>query len=207
MEISKPKLRGVLHEIAFYVSLVTGPILVAVARAGSIAATAIYSVAMSALFGISALYHRPTWRPAVQRWLGRLDHSMILIFTAATFTPIALALESDWSRIALVVVWCGALLATIVGLLPLDLPKQFAVIPYLVLGWFGISLFPASFSELGIAPPGLLLLGGLLYTMGALAYARRKPNPSPSFGYHEVFHAFVVLAAYVHYGAVAATVA
>jgi hemolysin III len=206
MELTKPKLRGVLHEIAFYVSLVTGPILVAIARAGNLAGTAIYSVAMTALFGVSALYHRPTWRPAIRRWLGRLDHAMILIFIAATFTPIALALETGWGRIALVVVWCGALLATIVSLLPLNLPKHFAVIPYLVLGWFGISLFPASFSELGIATPGLLLLGGILYTVGALAYARRRPNPSPAFGYHEVFHAFVVLAAYVHYGAVAATV-
>jgi hemolysin III len=207
LEISKPKLRGVLHEIAFYVSLVTGPILVSVARAGSVVATAVYSVAMSALFGVSALYHRPTWRPAVRRWLGRLDHAMILIFTAATFTPIALALESRWGRVALLVVWCGAFLATVISLLPMDMPKQVAVIPYLALGWFGLSLLPSSFSQLGVAPPVMLILGGLLYTVGALAYARRKPNPSPAFGYHEVFHAFVVLAAFVHYGAVALTVA
>jgi len=207
MELAKPKLRGVLHEIAFYVSLVTGLILVLVARAGSHLSAAIYSVAMTALFGVSALYHRPTWRPAVRRWLGRLDHSMILVFTAATFTPIALALGTDWAKVVLMVAWSGALLGTILWFAPVNLPKPVAVIPYLALGWFGLSLLPASFARIGIAPPTLLILGGLLYTVGAIFYARRKPNPSPAFGYHEVFHAFVVAAAYLHYGAVAMTVA
>lgn len=207
MELTKPKLRGVLHEIAFYVSLVTGPILVVVARAGSHAAAVVYSVAMSALFGVSALYHRPTWKPTIRRWLGRLDHTMILVFTAATFTPIALALEQSWANVVLLIAWSGALLGAMLWFVPVKFPKSVAVIPYLALGWFGLSLLPASFTEIGVAPPLLLILGGVLYTVGAIFYARRRPNPSPAFGYHEVFHAFVVAAAYVHYGAVAMTVA
>ena len=208
VELTKPKLRGVLHQVAFYVSLITGPVLVLIARAGNHAAAAIYSVAMSALFGVSALYHKPNWRPAARRWLGRIDHTMIMVFIAATFTPIALALDSDWARIALVIVWSGAVLGMLLWLLPFNMPKSVAVIPYLALGWFGASLFPASFIQIGIAPPMLLLLGGLLYTIGAIAYARRSPNPRPAvFGYHEVFHAFVIAAAYVHYGAIALTVA
>ena len=208
MEPVKPKLRGVLHEIAFFVSLVTGPLLVLIARAGNHLAAAIYSIAMSALFGFSALYHRPNWGPRVRRWLGRIDHTMIMVFTAATFTPIALALDSGWSRTVLAIAWSAAVLGMLLWLLPLNMPKSVAVVPYLALGWLGVSLFPASFTQIGVAPPLLLLLGGLLYTVGAIAYARRSPNPRPAvFGYHEVFHAFVVAAAFVHYGAIALTVA
>ena len=206
MEATKPRLRGVLHEIAFYASLVTGPALIAVTKVGSVVGTTIYSIAMTALFGISALYHRPMWRPAVRRWLGRLDHTMILVFTAATFTPIALAIGTGWARVVLLSVWCGAFLATLIAVLPVRMPTPVVVIPYLTLGWFGLSLLPASFSRIGVTTPVLLIIGGLLYTIGAMAYARRRPNPSPAFGYHEVFHALVVVAAYVHYGAVAATV-
>jgi hemolysin III len=204
----KPKLRGVLHEIAFYVSLVTGPVLVLIARGGSHIAAAIYSLAMTALFGFSALYHRPTWRPTIRRWLGRVDHTMIVIFTAATFTPIAISIGTPWSRTVLVLAWGGALLAVLLQLLPVNLPKPVVVIPYLALGWLGVTLFPDSWSHLGAAPPLLLFLGGALYTIGAIIYARRSPDPRPAvFGYHEIFHAFVVAAAYLHYGAVAAAVA
>jgi hemolysin III len=204
----KPKLRGVLHEIAFYVSLITGPLLILVARAGNQVATAIYSLAMTALFGVSALYHRPTWPPNIRRWLGRIDHTMIMVFTAATFTPIAVAIGSSWAQMVLWIAWGGALLVILLQFLPLTPPKPVVVIPYLALGWLGITLFPASWSRIGVATPVLLLLGGLAYTIGAIAYARRSPNPRPAiFGYHEVFHALVVAAAYLHYGAVATAVA
>jgi hemolysin III len=204
----KPKFRGVIHEIAFFVSLVTGPALVLLARAGSHLSAALYSLAMSGLFGISALYHRPTWRPAVRRWLGRIDHTMIVVFTAATFTPIALATGTEWARTVLLISWGGALLARSLQFLPFNMPKPVAVIPYLALGWLGVTLFPESWSRIGPAPPLLLFLGGALYTVGAVIYARRSPDPKPAvFGYHEIFHAFVVAAAYLHYGAVAIAVA
>ena len=203
----KPKLRGVLHEIAFYVSLVTGPVLVLAARAGNIAATAVYSLAMSALFGVSALYHRPTWRPRIRRWLGRIDHTMIVVFTAATFTPIAAAIGTPWARTVLLLAWGGALIAIALQFLPLRPPKPVVVIPYLALGWLGVALFPESWTRIGASIPLLLVAGGALYTVGAVVYARRSPDPRPGvFGYHEVFHAFVVAAAYVHYGAVAIAV-
>ena len=208
MTLVKPKLRGVLHEIAFYVSLVTGPVLILIARAGNQVATAIYSVAMTALFGFSALYHRPTWQPNIRRWLGKIDHTMIMVFTAATFTPIAVAIDSPWAHMVLWIAWGGALVTILLQFLPFQAPKPVAVIPYLALGWLGVTLFPASWSRIGALTPILLLLGGLAYTIGAIAYARRSPNPRPAtFGYHEVFHAFVVAAAYLHYGAVATAVA
>jgi hemolysin III len=208
MAAVKPKLRGVLHEIAFYVSLITGPLLVFAARAGNHVATAIYALAMTALFGFSALYHRPTWPPKIRRWLGRIDHSMIVVFTAATFTPIAAAIGTPWARTVLWIAWIGAFLAVILQFLPIKAPKPVAVIPYLALGWLGVTLFPESWSHIGALVPILMLLGGLAYTIGAIAYARRSPNPRPAtFGYHEVFHALVVAAAYLHYGAVATAVA
>ena len=208
MAPTKPKLRGVLHEIAFYVSLVTGPILVLIAKAGNHLAALVYSLAMSALFGFSALYHRPTWRPTVRRWLGRIDHTMIVVFTAATFTPIAIAIGTPWSRMVLLIAWGGALLAICLQFLPLNIPKPLVVIPYLALGWLGVTLFPDSWSHLGVTPPVLMALGGGLYTAGAIIYARRSPDPRPAvFGYHEIFHALVVAAAYLHYGAVASAVA
>lgn len=204
----KPILRGVLHEVAFFVSLITGPVLLVIANAGTRLASGLYSLAMTALFGISALYHRGDWRPAVRRWLRRVDHSMILVFIAATFTPIAVALGTGWARIVLLIVWSGAAIGVCFRLLPISLPKPVAVIPYLLLGWFSLTLLPESLQRAGVAMPVLLLVGGALFTFGAVTYARRRPDPSPRvFGYHEVFHALVILGVYVHYGAVAMTVA
>ncbi len=204
---AKPKLRGVIHEVSFFVSLVTGPILVALAQAGSRLATAVYSVTLSALFGVSALYHRPMWRPNIRKWLRKVDHTMILFLVAGTFTPVAIVVGTPLSRSLLVVVWCGALLGACLQFLPLSVPKPVAVIPYLALGWFGLSLLPIAWRELGAPAPILLIIGGVLYSLGAVAYARRSPNPRPGvFGYHEVFHAFVTAAAAIHYTAIALVV-
>ncbi|HEV3473997.1 MAG TPA: hemolysin III family protein [Actinomycetota bacterium] len=204
----KPKLRGVLHQIAFYVSLVTGPTLVALARSGIKSAAAVFSLAMTGLFGVSALYHRLNWQANVRRWLGRLDHTMIYIFIAGSFTPIALAADTRWSRIVLVIAWSAAVLGVLIGLLPISTPKSVAVIPYLALGWLGVTLFPGIFQRAGWTPTLLLLLGGVAYTIGAVIYARRRPDPRPAvFGYHEIFHALVIGGAYLHYVAIAATIA
>lgn len=203
----KPKLRGVIHEIAFFVSLVTGPILFFISRAGTHVAVVIYSIAMSGLFGVSALYHRPDWKPAVRMWMRRLDHTMILVFIAATCTPIAVVIGTPLARTMLIVVWCGALLGALTRLVPLAVPKPVAVIPYLALGWMGLTLLPSTWVTAGPGPAVLLLLGGISYTLGAIAYARRSPNPKPAvFGYHEIFHAMVLAGAYFHYVAVAVTI-
>ncbi|MCA1840965.1 MAG: hemolysin III family protein [Actinomycetota bacterium] len=205
----KPTMRGLLHEIAFFVSLMTGPILVIVSRTSDRLGTGIYSVALSAMFGVSALYHRPDWRPSVRNWLRKLDHSMILVLIAGTFTPIALALHHNGlARVGLSIVWLVALAGTLAQMLPLSIPKPLVVIPYLALGWFGALLFPSALRDFGVGSPLLLLIGGVLYTVGAIAYARRSPNPKPGiFGYHEVFHAFVIAAAASHYAAIAVAVA
>lgn len=203
----RPKLRGLIHEIAFFVSLVTGPILVITSQAGARVETAAYSLAMSGLFGASSLYHRPNWRPAVRTWLGRLDHTMIFVLIAGTATPIALALDTAWANIMVVILWSAALLGVCLELVPIRLPRPVAVVPYLALGWLGLSLLPSTFTNLGVGTPILLLLGGLVYTFGAIVYARQSPDPRPEiFGYHEVFHAATVVAAYLHYAAVAVAV-
>jgi hemolysin III len=188
------------------VSLVTGTLLVIFAtttRAGA----AVYSLTLSGLFGISALYHRPSWRPEIQRWLQRLDHGMIYLLIAGTFTPVSLAIGTVWARAVLLVVWCAALLGIVLQLVPPSFPRPVAVIPYLALGWLGLLLVPQIVKQVGFGVPVLLLVGGVLYTLGAVVYARRAPNPKPAvFGYHEIFHGLVVLAAYFHYAAVALAV-
>lgn len=199
----KPKLRGVIHEIAFFVSLVTGPILVLLASAARTGA-AVFSIALSALFGVSALYHRPNWKPEIRRWLRRLDHSMIFVLIAGTFTPLALILDTRLANVLLIIVWLAVLLGLVIQLIPISMPRPLIVIPYLALGWLGLSIMPQVVDKAGIAVPVLLLTGGVLYTLGAIVYARRSPDPKPEvFGYHEIFHAFVVAAAYLHYTAIA----
>lgn len=205
---TKPKMRGLLHEISFFASLVTGPLLIAISNAGYRLGSAIYSFSVSTLFGVSALYHRPDWKPTIRRWLRRVDRSAILLLIAGTYTPMALAFpDIGWMRALFVIVWAGAALGIAFQFIPLNLPKPIVVIPYLLLGWMGVSLLPPAFRYVGPAAAVLLIAGGILYTLGAIAYARRSPNPKPGvFGYHEVFHALVVLAVVCHYSAIAVAV-
>src|SRR5436309_2636969 len=194
----KPRLRGVSHQYAFFVSLACGVGLILAASGGRarIAAT-IYAVAVSALLGTSALYHRLTWRPRARRWMRRLDHSMIFVLIAGTYTPVALlALHGSLSRTILIVVWAGALGGVVFKLLWIDAPKWLLAALYVALGWVAVSVFgqlPAAIGWLGVSG---LAAGGLLYTLGAVVYASGWPDPSPRvFGYHEVFHVLVVAAA------------
>jgi hemolysin III len=205
----KPKLRGVIHQIAFFVSVFTGAALIALASAGARLGATIYSISLSSLLGTSALYHRVNWTPRVRAWMRKLDHSMIFLLIAGTFTPIAIAVSHvHWIRYLLLIVWGGAILGICLHVLPIRGPKALIVVPYLALGWLGVTLMPIAWRELGPTTPLLLAAGGILYTLGATAYARRSPNPSPEFfGYHEVFHAFVAAAAALHYAAVALVVA
>lgn len=204
----KPKMRGMLHEVAFFVSLATGPVLVFFSNSGNRLGTVMYTLTVSNLFGISALYHRPNWKPKIRRWLKRLDHSSILLLIAGTFTPIAFTLrEITWVWVAFWIVWGITLAGIAFQIIPHNMPKRIVVIPYLAMGWAGISLLPPALDHIGIAAGVLLICGGVLYTLGAIAYARRSPNPKPEiFGYHEVFHAFVVVAVMCHYSAVALAV-
>jgi len=202
----KPRLRGVSHEYAFFVSIACGVALILAASNGKarLAAT-IYAVAVSALLGTSALYHRVTWRPNARRWMRRLDHSMIFVLIAGTYTPVALlALRGSLATIILIVLWAGALGGVVFKLVWLDAPKWLFAAVYVVLGLVTGAVFgelPAAIGWLGVAG---LATGGLLYVIGAVVYASGRPNPWPKvFGYHEVFHALVITAAALHYAVIA----
>lgn len=197
----KPRLRGVSHEVAFFVAAVVGPILTWVAPSGTTRlAVALYSVCMIGLFGVSALFHRVHWSPVARRRMRRLDHSMIFLFIAGTYTPVAgLTLGRTQATIVLSLVWAGALAGIAVKLLWLDAPKPVAASLYIGVGWVAVIALPGLWVALGVVGFILLLGGGILYTVGAIVYARRKPDPVPAvFGYHEVFHAFVIAAALCH---------
>jgi hemolysin III len=202
----KPKLRGVLHEYAFFVSVPCGAGLILAASGGRARlAAAIYAVAVSALLGTSALYHRVTWRPAARRWMRRLDHSMIFVLIAGTYTPVALlALRGSLASAILIVLWAGALGGVVFKLVWIDAPKWLLAAVYVVLGFVSAAVFgelPAAIGWLGVAGLGV---GGLLYTAGAVVYASQRPNPAPAvFGYHEVFHVLVIAAAALHYAVIA----
>jgi hemolysin III len=207
LDLGKPRLRGVSHQWAFYVSLALGAALVVAAEGGQPRlAAAVYAVSVAALFGTSALYHRITWASqAARRWMKRLDHSMIFFLIAGTYTPFALlVLDGALATVILVVVWSGALAGILMKLVWIDAPKALVAILYLALGWVAVAAFPTMLDELGITGTALVTVGGLLYTAGALVYAFQRPNPAPAvFGYHEVFHALVILAAALQYAVIA----
>jgi hemolysin III len=207
LRLTKPRLRGVSHQWAFFVSVAIGAALVVAAPAGEPRlAAAIYALSVAALFGTSALYHRITWAShAARRWMRRLDHSMIFFLIAGTYTPFALlALEGDLATVILIVVWAGALAGIFMKLLWIDAPKALVAVTYIMLGWVAVAAFPDLIERLGVAATTLVAVGGLLYTLGALVYAFQRPNPAPTvFGYHEVFHALVILAAALQYAVIA----
>jgi hemolysin III len=203
----KPRLRGVSHEYAFFVSLVLGAGLILLANGGQARlAVAIYAVSLSALFGVSALYHVHDWkRPTARLWMRRLDHTMIFFLIAGTVTPFALlVLEPPLSTALLIAVWAGAAAGTIVELAWVDHPKWVAAIVYIAVGMIGAIGFPAIVAETGVVAGILIAGGGALYATGAIIYAAQRPNPRPAvFGYHEIFHVLVIAAAAAHFAAIA----
>ena len=207
----KPRLRGVSHQWAFVAFLVLGAVLVALASGPrERAASAVFAGALVAMFGTSALYHRVDWRSVRARmWMRRLDHAMIYVLIAGTYTPFALlALDGAWRRGILAVVWTGAAAAILLKFVWVEAPKWLAAAFGIGLGWIGIVVLPKLLAAIGVAGAVLLALGGLLYTYGAIVYARRRPDPVPAtFGYHEVFHACVIGAAACQYAVVAMLVA
>jgi hemolysin III len=203
----KPRLRGVSHEWAFFVSLALGAGLILAAKTPKATlAVAIYAVSLSALLGTSALYHRIDWkRPEVRRWMRRLDHSMIFFLIAGTYTPFALlVLDGPLADAILVVVWAGAIAGAIVETIWIDHPKWVAALIYVSLGSVAAVAFPQLWLDMGVTGTLLVAGGGLLYMAGAIVYATQRPNPNPRvFGYHEVFHALVIAAAAAHFAAIA----
>jgi len=196
----------VLHHYAFLVSLASGAALIAVAPnriAGLVAA--VYGTSLSGLLGVSALFHRVTWSSRARRWMARLDHSMISVLIAGTYTPFGvLALSGTFAVVLLAVIWAGAIVNIVLHVLWIDAPKWLSAASYVMLGWVGVVAMPDLTVHAGWTATALLMAGGIVYSLGALVYALRRPDPAPAvFGYHEVFHALVVIAAGIHYAAVA----
>jgi len=206
--LAKPSMRGWIHTWALAVSAVAVTVLVFVASGISASAgwsTLVYGVSVCLLFGISAVYHRITWRtPRTRIRMKRADHSMIFLFIAGSYTPFAvLGLPESTGRILLTVVWAGALAGVALKLLWPTAPAWVGVPLYLVLGWAIVPVAGQLLDAIGWTPLILLALGGVMYSAGAILYATKWPNPWPRvFGHHEFFHAATVLAALCHYVAI-----
>jgi hemolysin III len=202
----KPVLRGWLHLVWFGASLVAGTVLLARTHgAVRITALAIYAASVSAMFGISALYHRGSWTAAWNRRLQRLDHAMIFLLIAGTATPAFTLATSGTFRLAcLIIMWALTAAAAALRLAWMSAPELVAGSTFIGLGWVAVLALPGVWTHAGAAAGVLMLSGGLLYTAGALSYHRRRPDPCPAvFGYHEVFHALVCAAATCQYAAIA----
>jgi hemolysin III len=202
----KPRLRGVLHEQGFYVSIALGIALVAAASSQrALIAALVFALSVSGLLGVSALYHRVNWNETPRRWMRRLDHSMIFVLIAGTYTPFALlVLEGTFAKVILATVWLAAIAGSIVELVLADASKWIMASICVAFGWVSVVAMPDIVDDIGVLGTVLLALGGVAYTAGAVIYATKKPNPKPTvFGYHEVFHALVLLAIALQYCVVA----
>jgi hemolysin III len=203
----KPKFRGVSHEWAFFLSLGLGISLLVIADTPrKLLAVSIYTLSLCALFGTSALYHRVNWKTSKARMLmRRLDHSMIFLLIAGTITPFCLlTMTGTWATAILIAVWSAAALGIVIELVWTGSPKWVSALIYVAVGWIGALAFPAIVGTAGVAAGLLIATGGLLYTVGAVVYATGRPDPNPVyFGYHEVFHVFVIGAAATHFAAIA----
>jgi hemolysin III len=205
-QLERPRLRGLFH-VAGFVAAVAGGIVLGVLADGALETFSawVYVVALAAMFGASALYHRFPWRhPSGRMWARRADHAAIFVFIAGTYTPFALlAFEGPTRWIVLGFAWGGALLGIALNLAWIDGPRWLSAAAYVAVGWVGVIAIPQMFSAVGVAGSVLVIVGGVLYTLGALAYAAKRPNPLPRwFGFHEVFHVLVLAAAVVQFVAV-----
>jgi hemolysin III len=201
----KPRLRGWLHAGTFPVAVAAGIVLVALADGTrETVANAVYAASAALLFGISALYHRGNWSPGTEKLLKRLDHSNIFLIIAGTYTPFSVILLRDQGGTMLLwIVWTAAMAGIAFRVLWVGAPRWLYTPVYLGLGWVAVFYLGDLLDSGGAAVVTLLAVGGLLYSVGGVVYAIKKPNPSPRwFGFHEVFHALTLGAFAVHYIAV-----
>jgi hemolysin III len=206
LEPTRPRLRGVLHEAALGVAIVVGALLIVGSDGGRASvAAAVFAGAVTVMLGASTLYHRVTWSPRVRPWMRRLDHVGIYVLISGTYTPVGLlSLHGIVQKVVLTTVWAGAGAAILVKLFWVDAPKWLSAAFGITLGWVGIAAMPQLARNAGPAAVALLAAGGVAYTLGAIVYARRKPDPVPAvFGYHELFHALTLVALACQYVAIA----
>ena len=203
----RPLLRGWIHLGALAAVLVAGPLLAARAHGpGETAALVVYTLSLVALFGVSAAFHRVRWQPAARRRMRRADHATIFVGIAGTYTAVAALALAGWAKVlVLCLVWIGGGAGVALRQVWLDAPKWAVSLPYVVVGWCALAVVPQLVRGLGAGGFALILGGGGAYTIGAVVYALRRPDPWPAvFGYHEVFHACTVVGAALHYAALAA---
>jgi hemolysin III len=206
MELDIPRLRGVTHAYAFWLALVAAGALIALTPSGAPrVAAAIYGAGLCAVFGGSGLYHRWRWHPRWRPLLRRLDHSTIYVFIAACYTAVGMLVLTGATRwVVFVTVWSGAALGIVFSLAWVNAPRWLSSSTYIVLGWVALLAVPQLVSSLPVAPLVLVASGGVLYTAGAVVFALGRPDPWPRvFGFHEIFHVFVILAAIAHFVAMA----
>lgn len=199
--VDRPRMRGLLHAYAAPIAAAVGIGVLALADdARSRTGVGVWVMTMTALFAVSATYHRGRWRPAVRAWLQRIDHSMIFVFIAGSYTPFCLLLlEGSKSWLVLSITWGGALAGVATRLVWHTAPRWLFGPMYIALGWVAVVVLPDLVRSAPVYTNVLLLVGGLLYTVGAVVFATRRPDPVPHvFGYHEVFHALTVIAASCH---------
>ncbi len=201
----KPRLRGILHLGAVPIVLIAGLCALVLAdRALLRLGCAVWTLTAIMLFAHSAVYHRGRWSGRLEQWLRRIDHSNIAIFIAGTYTPLALALLGGVSRVALLsLIWGCALAEVAFRTLWLGAPRRLYVALYLVMGWTALFWLPSFWRTGGPAVVILLVVGGIAYSVGAVVYARKRPDPNPAwFGYHEIFHAHTIIGAFCHWTAI-----
>ena len=202
---ARPRLRGVLHGAGFVVACVIGVIFVGATDGRRLVAAAVFAGSAAAMLGTSTLYHRITWRPRARQLMRRADHAGVYLLIAGTYTPVGLLrLHGALQHVVLGIVWTGAAAAILTKLCWVRAPKWLSAVFGIALGWVGLAAMPQLAHTAGAAAVALLAAGGLAYTIGAIVYARRKPDPVPTvFGYHELFHALTLVALSCQYVAIA----
>jgi hemolysin III len=204
-DVVTPRWRGLLHQAAFFVAVPAGVALVSLAQGTSArVASIVYAISLIGVYGTSATYHRLARSERSRRWLKRLDHSMIFLLIAGTATPVALlGLQPPWSLVLMIVVWGGAAGGIVVKMFRIDRLQVLSGVLYITVGWAALLVAPQLVRGLSLGSLLLVGVGGVLYTCGAVVLLRRRPDPAPAtFGYHEIWHAMVVVASACHYAAI-----
>lgn len=200
--LQKPILRGYFHQESFFFFLGAGCLLMAKASTNTaLFAAGIYVLGLLLLFGTSAIYHRPHWQPARRKLLKRFDHSAIFVVIAGTFTPICLlALSKQTGNQLLFIIWIAAFIGVMQSIFWVKAPKYITAIFYIIMGWLAVPYFAEFKAALGLTQFYLIVCGGIVYTVGAIFYALKKPKLNPAyFGYHELFHIFTIIGASLHF--------